>query len=296
MTPLDPRLTLARGDVAVLALEGVQDAGRYLTPGPMQTAFAVAAIRREPSRTAEQLDQLVFGERFDVLERQGGWGFGQALRDGYVGWVRLDALAPAGPPPTHWVSALRTYVFSEPSIKSAPLARLSMNALVRVESADGRFATLAGAGFMSQRHLSPLGVWAQDPAAVARSYLGAPYLWGGRDSVGLDCSGLVQQALYACGQAAPRDSDQQASLGRAVDPKQGLTRGDLVFWRGHVGMMMDAESLIHANAFHMAVTAELLAEAVARIAASAGGEPTGYRQLETELRASRQAPAEPSSA
>ena len=279
MSPLDPRLTLARGGAAALALEGVRQAQRYLAPEPMQATLAVAAIRREPSRTAEQLDQLIFGERFDVLERQGGWGFGQASRDGYVGWVRLETLAPAGPPPTHWVSALRTYAFSEASIKSAPVAGLSMNALVSVEASEGRFARLTGSGFVAERHLSPLGVWAPDPAAVALAYLGAPYLWGGRESVGLDCSGLVQQALYACGQAAPRDSDQQAALGRAVDPAQGLVRGDLVFWRGHVGMMLDAATLVHANAFHMAATAEPLVEAVARVAASDGGEPTGYRRL-----------------
>ncbi len=280
MSPLDPRLTLARGEVAALALEGVQEAARYLALEPMQAAFAVAAIRREPSRTAEQLDQLVFGERFEVLERQGGWAFGQAVRDGYVGWVRLETLTPGGPPPTHWVSALRTYAFGEASIKSAPVARLSMNALVRVEASDGRFARLDGSGHVAERHLSPLGAWARDPAAVALAYLGAPYLWGGRESVGLDCSGLVQQALYACGFAAPRDSDQQAVLGRAVDPG-ALVRGDLVFWRGHVGMMLDARTLIHANAFHMAVTAEPLEEAVARIAGSGGGEPTGYRRLFT---------------
>jgi cell wall-associated NlpC family hydrolase len=279
VSPLDPRLTLARGGTAALALEGVRDAQRYLTPEPMQAGVAVSAIRREASRTAEQLDQLIFGERFDVLERQGGWGFGQARRDGYVGWVRLETLAPAGPAPTHWVSALRTYAFSEPSIKSAPLARLSMNSLVRVEGAEGRFARLGGSGFVAEHHLSPLGAWAQDPAAVALAYLGAPYLWGGRESVGLDCSGLVQQALYACGQAAPRDSDQQAALGRALDPSQGLERADLVFWRGHVGMMLDAATLIHANAFHMAVIAEPLAEAVSRIVASGGGDPTGYRRL-----------------
>ncbi len=278
MSPLDARLTLARGDAAALALEGVQEAGRYLRPEPMQAAFAVAALRREPSRTAEQLDQLVFGERFNVLERQGGWAFGQALRDGYVGWVRLETLTPAGPPPTHWVSALRTYAFGEASIKSAPVARLSMNALVRVELAEGRFARLEASGHVPQHHLSPLGAWATDVAAVAQAYLGAPYLWGGRDSVGLDCSGLVQQALYACGQAAPRDSDQQATLGRAADP-EALARGDLVFWRGHVGMMLDPQTLIHANAFHMAVAAEPLAEAVGRIAGSGGGAPTGYRRL-----------------
>ena len=273
MSPLDARVTLAHGEAASLALEGVLAARRYLAPEPLQAAFPVSAIRREPLRTAEQLDQLVFGERFDVLERRDGWGFGQALRDGYVGWVRLEVLSAALAAPTHWISALRTFAFSEPSIKSAPLARLSMNALVRAAGREGLFVRLDGGGYVVERHLSLLGVWAEDPAAVAVQYLGAPYLWGGRESVGLDCSGLMQQALYACGIAAPRDSDQQGRLGRPVEA-QDLQRGDLVLWRGHVGMMLDAATLIHANAFHMAVAAEPLADTMARV-----GEPTACRRL-----------------
>ena len=279
MNPLDPRLTLARDGVAATALEGMLDASAYLAPEPMQAVFPVAAIRRDPVRTAEQMDQLLFGERFDVLQRRDGWAFGQALRDGYVGWARLEALAPAGGPPTHWVSALRTYAFGDASIKSAPVARLSMNALVRVERREGRFARLAGSGHVVEHHLNPLGVWAADPAGVALQFLGAPYLWGGRDSVGLDCSGLVQQALYAAGVAAPRDSDQQATLGAPLDLAGELQRGDLVFWRGHVGMMLDSATLIHANAFHMAVSSEPLAKAVARIAEGGGGQPIGRRRL-----------------
>ena len=278
MNAPDPRLKLARSCVAAAALEGVVRAREYLAPEPMQAALPVAALRCEPSHTAEQMDQLLFGERFDVLERQDGWGFGQALRDGYVGWASLEALAPGSEQPTHWVSTLRTYAFGEPSIKAAPVARLSMNALVRVEEREGRFARIAGSGYVVEHHLGPLGAWADDAAGVALRFLGAPYLWGGRDSVGLDCSGLVQQALYACGIAAPRDTDQQAALGVAVDPAAGLMRRDLVFWRGHVGMMLDAETLIHANAFHMAVTVEPLALAIERIRPE-GGPPTAFRRL-----------------
>ena len=274
MSPHDPRLTLARGDAASRALEGVLDARRYLAPEAMQATASAAALRREPVPAAEQLDQLLFGERFDVLERLGDWAFGQALRDGYVGWVELSALGPAGGAPTHWVSTLRTFAFSEPSIKSAPVAQLSMNALVCADGGEGRFVHLQGSGFLAEEHLSPLGAWRDDPAAVALRYLEAPYLWGGRCSLGLDCSGLVQQALYACGRGCPRDSDQQAALGAPVDPAEGLGRGDLVFWRGHVGLMLDAETLLHANAFHMAVATEPLAQTVARV-----GEPMAFRRL-----------------
>jgi cell wall-associated NlpC family hydrolase len=278
MIALDPRSTLVLGEVAALWLEGVWPAARYIAPEPMQAACAVTAVRRAPSCKAEQLTQLLYGERFEVLERQDGWGFGQAVRDGYVGWVRLEALAAAGLARTHWVSALRTYAFGEPSIKSAPVLRLSMNALVRVEAVEDRFARLADGGYVPARHVRPVGDWAEDEAAVALQHLNAPYLWGGRDSLGIDCSGLVQQAYAACGHALPRDSDQQAALGVAVEAGE-LARGDLVFWRGHVGIMVDLGTLLHANAFHMAVTTEPLAEAVARIAASGGGEPIAYRRV-----------------
>ena len=273
----DGRDTLVLDGVAALALEGRLRARRYAPTEPMQACRPVLALRRDPLAASEQLDQLLFGERFEVLDQRDGWAFGRACRDGYVGWVALEGLGPLGAAPTHWVSALRTYAFSEPSIKSAPIALLSMNALVQVDGGEGRFLRLAGAGFVVRHHLSGVGAWREDAAAVAEAYVGAPYLWGGRDSLGLDCSGLVQQALYACGRGAPRDSDQQATLGFAVEPLDGLQRCDLVFWRGHVGMMLDAGRLIHANAHHMAVTIEPLAEAIARIAA-AGGQPTGYRR------------------
>jgi cell wall-associated NlpC family hydrolase len=177
------------------------------------------------------------------------------------------------------VRALRTFVFPQASIKTPPVLCLSTNALVSVEAVEGRFAKLAAGGWAPADHVAPLGEVETDPAAVARRYLGAPYLWGGRDSVGLDCSGLVQQALYACGLFAPRDSDMQAKLGVAIERADDLKRNDLVFWRGHVGLMLDAERLIHANAYHMAVAVEPLAEAIPRIVAAGGGEPTAFRRL-----------------
>jgi len=141
------------------------------------------------------MDQLLFGELFDVLEETGGWAFGQARRDGYVGFVETAALSAPGPEATHWVSALRTYAFSRPDIKSAPAGLYSMNALVAVEAREGRFARGAGTGWFIADHLTPIGFGETDHAAVAERFLGAPYQWGGRESVGLDCSGLVQQAL-----------------------------------------------------------------------------------------------------
>lgn len=278
MSKPDPRVTLARPDLAALELQGVVPAAHYRRPRAMICAAPAAAIRRSADDRAEQLDQLLFGEHFEVLDEAAGWAWGRARRDGYVGYAPVSSLAAAGPAPTHWVSALRAYAFSEPDIKSAPTGLYSMNALVAVEARQGRFAKAAGAGWFVEAHLSPVGVFASDPAALAEQFLGAPYLWGGRESLGLDCSGLVQQALFACGRACPRDTDQQAMLG-APAAFDGLRRGDLVFWRGHVAIMLDAARIIHANAHHMAVAIEPLDAAVARIRAAGGGEPVAFRRV-----------------
>lgn len=273
----DPRLTLARPDLADTALEGRVAATRYARPRRMQVVAPSAAIRREPRADAEQLDQLLLGERFDVLEVQDGHAWGQAVRDGYVGHVAFGALAPEGPAPNHRVRTVLTYGFGEPSIKSRPTGPISLNSLVNVTAREGRLAHCDAGFWLPQAHLAPIGDFDADPAAVAEAHLGAAYLWGGREGFGLDCSGLVQQALLACGRACPRDSDLQQALGVAADPSD-LRRGDLVFWKGHVAMMVDATCIVHANAHHMAVAVEGLAEAVARIRDAGGGDPVAFRR------------------
>ena len=205
----DPRLTLARPDLAAAGLEGVAPAARYAPTAPRACRLAAAAIRTAPSPGAEQADQLLLGEIFDVLEEADGFAWGQARRDGYVGFVALEAL---GEPttPTHRVAALRTYGFERPSIKAPALGPYSLNALVSAVEVEGRFVRDAGGAWFVDRHLAPVGLdFALDPAGVAEQHLGTPYLWGGRESLGLDCSGLVMQALLACGRTCPRDTDQQ---------------------------------------------------------------------------------------
>jgi cell wall-associated NlpC family hydrolase len=273
VSELDPRNTLARPDLADAALQGVVRAERFDKAEAMHCASAAAAIRREPDPASEQLDQLLFGESFRVLETGRGWGWGQAGRDGYVGHVLLADLKPGVIDATHRVSALRAYAFSRPDLKSRPLALLSLGALVAVEAEDGKYLKAEGSGWISGVQLAPIGLVEPDPATVAERFLGAPYQWGGRESLGLDCSGLVQHALHACGLFCPRDSDQQQALGRPVAASD-LARNDLVFWKGHVGIMLDAQRMVHANAFHMQVQVEPLDEAVARI-----GEPTALRRL-----------------
>jgi cell wall-associated NlpC family hydrolase len=269
----DARTLLARDDLADAALEGLVRARRFAPTIIHHCLAPVTAIRREPAPAAEQLDQLVFGEGFRLLEAGGGWGWGQAERDGYVGHVWLADLARGALLPTHRVSALRAYAFSRPDIKARPLGLYTLNALVAAGDEEGRFIKAEGSGWFAREHLAPIGLVESDPASVAERFVGAPYQWGGRESLGLDCSGLVQQSLYACGRACPRDSDMQAALGQPVAPG-ALRRGDLVFWAGHVAMMLDGERLIHANAFHMQVMIEPLAEAMARI-----GEPQAVRRV-----------------
>ena len=278
----DPRLILAAAEVASAALEGIVSAPRYVPPTLMQATAARAGILKAPDPDAEQADELLFGEGFEALETRDGFAFGRAIRDGYVGWVDEAALGDPGPPSTHRVAALATFAFLEPSIKTPVIHRLSLNALASVEAREGRFLKLHGSGWVVEHHLTPIGVFEDDAAAVALRFLGVPYLWGGRSSDGLDCSGLVQQALYACSHACPRDSDQQAALGAGLEigaDLKGLLRNDLVFWPGHVGIMLDETRLLHANASAMCVSIEGLADAVKRIEAAGSGGPRAFRRL-----------------
>jgi hypothetical protein len=275
MSQPDPRLTLARPDLAAASLEGVVRARRYEKTSLMRCAVPTTAIRRSPLDDGEQLDQLLFGEMFDVLEQRDGWCWGQARRDGYVGHVALADLATHDLTPSHWVSVLSALAFAEPDFKAAPAGPYPLNSLVTIEAQEGRFACAAGAGWFAESQLLAVGRHLEDVAAVAEGFAGAPYLWGGRAADGVDCSGLVQQALLACGHGCPRDADMQQALGRPIEPDQ-LRRGDLVFWPGHVAMMLDGVSIVHANTRAMAVTVEPLAE-VQRLRAS---EPMSCRRLE----------------
>jgi cell wall-associated NlpC family hydrolase len=274
----DPRLTLARPDLASAALEGRVRAERFAAATMMRLVIPAAAVRAAPSVDAEQVDQLLFGERFDVLELEGGFAWGQAARDGYVGWVEAAALSARDLTPTHRVATLRTFSYLEPSIKAPSRGPFSLGALVTVIETAGALARVEGGGWFPAGHLAPIGADFADPLETALKFLGTPYLWGGRDSLGIDCSGLVQQALYAAGRACPRDTDMQAALGEPLG-REELARGDLVFWRGHVGMMVDETRVLHANAHHMAVAIEPLVEALARIEAAGAGAPTEFRRI-----------------
>lgn len=246
-----------------------------------------AALRREPSDGAALDTEALCGELVSVLAPGGvGWVRARLHDDGYEGWMRREGLTEAGSEPTHRVSAVRTLVFSRPDIKSPPLEALSLGARVTVtgeaEDHNARYALIAPAGAIVVQHLAPARSLQSDWVGVAERFLGVPYLWGGKTSLGLDCSGLVQLSLSACGIATPRDTgDQQNAVGKAVPIDGGLPtlrRGDFVFWKGHVGTMSDGITLLHANAHHMAVAAEPLSEALARIRAR-GLDVTGIRRI-----------------
>jgi cell wall-associated NlpC family hydrolase len=274
----DIRETLVRDGLADDRLQGVLAAERFAATAARQAIRPAAAIRAAPEAGAEQLDQILFGERFDVLESRGSFALGQSARDGYVGWVETAALSDEIATATHWVAAPSTLAFAEPSIKTPATHPIPMNALVSIAVETESLARDPRLGWMPKSHLLPIEITLTDPAAAALAFLGAPYLWGGRGGGGVDCSGLVQQALIACGLPSARDSDQQESLGESA-PENAVARGDLVFWKGHVAMMIDRWRMAHANAFHMAVAVEPLAKARERIAARGGGEPIAFRRL-----------------
>jgi cell wall-associated NlpC family hydrolase len=278
MPAFDPRLTPARPDLAASHLRGKVDAARFVDGVTQEVVIGQAPLRREPSHDAPLLTEALRGERVTVYETDDeGWAWGQLASDGYVGWLPAAALLAPGPEPTHRVAALRTLVFPGPSIKLPPTEALPLGARIAVARSDDSFAVTAAGGYVPKRHVAPLKSAESDLVAVAERFLGVPYLWGGKSNFGLDCSGLVQLALNACGIACPRDSDmQEAAVGAPVALSE-LKRGDLLFWKGHVAIARERASLVHANAFHMAVAIEPVGEAVARIRLS-GSEVTSVRR------------------
>jgi cell wall-associated NlpC family hydrolase len=278
--PMDRRVTPIRPDLAASRLRGLVDRPRYAEGRTMQVVEANAPLRRLPVSDAPLETEALYGETVTVYDESEGWAWAQLDRDSYVGYLPIAALGALSEP-THRVSGLRTHAYPGPSIKLPPRMALSLGARVAIARHDGDFATTADGLWLWGRHLADVGSREPDFVAVAERFLETPYLWGGRTSEGIDCSGLAQTALTAAGIAAPRDSDMmEAALGEPV--ARGLARGDLVFWKGHVGIMRDARTLLHANGFHMKVVSEPLAEARARIAASGGRDVTSVRRLSPE--------------
>jgi cell wall-associated NlpC family hydrolase len=250
-------------------LQGHVTANRFVPGQWHRLAAPIADLTHKPDQGPAT--QLIFGDRFLVLDTQSGHSFGQSQKDGYVGYVRTEALG-SDIPPTHHITALSSHIYPEPHFKSPMTGQLPFGAqITAVETIDG-FYHLAAGGFIPHQHARAVGDCATDPTAMAERMIGTPYLWGGSSIWGIDCSGLVQAAFLACATPCPRDSDQQrAGFGDDLPPDAPLMRGDLVFWKGHVGLMRDSNMLLHANAHHMAVASEPLTQAEARILANEFG-------------------------
>lgn len=281
---LDRRSHATRSDLADIRLKGRVEADRFAEGAPGEVIVPVASVRPRPDSRCSMDTEALYGEVLTVFDRSDGWAWVQLSADGYVGYVREEAISEGAGTATHVVSVPRSFVYPGPDLRFPFQAALSMGSRVKVtgtaETRGTQYALLDGGGGMIAAHLRPVGVAAvEDAVSIAARFLETPYLWGGRSGFGIDCSGLVQMALAMTGRPAPRDSDQQAeSLGIAIDPdRDGLQRGDLVFWKGHVGFLEDPETLLHASGGTMYVTREPLRDAINRIG-RLYGQPTVYRR------------------
>ncbi|SCZ10483.1 C40 family peptidase [Microvirga guangxiensis] len=279
----DRRITPFRADLADERLRGQVDSERFTTGTLKRVIAAYAPLHRHPSREAPVDTQAIFGEAVTVYDEHEGWAWVQLHDDGYVGYLPSVVLGEPGPHATHKVASLRTFIYPGPNLKLPHTDLLTMNSKVAVIATQGDYAQIADGGWVYAAHLASLDAREPDYVGVAERFLHTPYLWGGKTSLGIDCSGLAQTVLIAAGIAAPRDSDmQEQQLGTAIEVKPdlgGLKRGDLVFWKGHVGLMMDETNFIHATGHSMTVMIEPLAVAEERIRTSSYGPISSIKRL-----------------
>lgn len=236
-------------------------------------------MRAEPQPSSTAVSELLPGQRFDVIDAEGGWAWGFSAHDHYVGYIRADNLTADAPTRTHRITAPTALCFSRPDIKSEVAHTLPMNAEAAAEIFDENFLRLRNGTFVHKRHIGALKEFAGDHVEVAHFFIGTPYRWGGRRRAGIDCSGLVQIALGACGIDVPRDTDQQAAaIGSPVEDDT-YRRGDFVFFPGHVGIMIDEANLLHANAYWMTTLIEPLSDVTRRLRSDHEQPVTAVRRL-----------------
>lgn len=272
---MDRRITPFSGRVALESLRGQVEAASFTAGRPALVAVPLADLLARPDGPRDR--QVLMGDAVTVIDSDGGFVFVQAAKDGYCGWLSATALEEGAPAPTHWVSAPASHLYPEPLVQAREIAALTLGARLTVQETglgkQGRFARTTR-GFVPMRHLRAIGDWAEDPVSVAEAFLGTPYLWGGNSRAGIDCSGLAQAAMLAAGRPCPGDADLQERAGTALPEGAPLRRGDMIFWAGHVALVVDGTRLIHANGSTMSVAHEGTEACIARIKAEGGGPVT----------------------
>lgn len=270
MTLPDPRAHAYRKDLADLSLSGSVEAARYVEPVLRQCVRGIVPLLASPSEDSSLVSQIRYGEFVDVFEtRNDGYVWAQNRTDRYVGYMPSDkTLSEEIADLSSRIGVLRTPVYAKPSIKSPVLDVLTLGSFVKPLGQEGELVALSGGGYVFGKHIVPAAeALTRDYAFTAGRLLNVPYLWGGRSANGVDCSGLVQLALELAGRDdCPRDADQQCETYGKPLPCHwrdvAWRRGDLVFVKGHVGIMTDPEHMIHASGHHMQVVVEPLADFV----------------------------------
>lgn len=273
---LDRRLHAFRNDLADERLQGKVKAKRFVTGEQQRVNAPLVDLRPNPDLKSGIDTQLLYGDIVNVIDIDAGWAWVQSQRDNYVGYVSkkfLRKLKKSTPANSHFVSAERSFRYAQPDMKTPVVDCLSMGSAVaivgEVDTRGTKYAEMADGKYLISRHLSPIDDHVDDYVSVAESLLHTPYLWGGSSAFGMDCSGLVQLSMLMAGKQIMRDTDmQETTIGTelgfsAMDG--GLQRGDLIFWKGHVGIMRNTETLIHANGHTMNVATEKLEDAIERI-------------------------------
>ena len=282
MTLPDRRLNAYRADLAERQLEGQVEAPRFVVGTPARIVVPVIGLKPKPDAASGIDTELLYGEEVTVFDRADGWCWVKAVLDGYVGYLPEEAIGNAAAEPTHIVTVQRTFLYREPELRKPYNQILSMGSRVRItgaaEARGNHYAVLEDGTAIFAKHVQPIGALdGADYVDIAACFLETPYLWGGRSGLGIDCSGLVQLSMLMTGRSAPRDTDMQAAgLGEPID-RNDLRRGDLVFWKGHVAVMEDEETIIHATGHTMTVVRENFEEAVQRIG-WLYEQPNGYRR------------------
>lgn len=272
---MDRRLTPANARAAHVSLQGQVEAPRFTEGELAQIGRPLADLMTAPDGARDR--QRLLGDRFRVIDRHQGWAFGQSEKDGHCGYLPEAALEPVEEA-THWIAAPQSHLYPEARVQAPEIGPLFLGSRLRVIGEAGKFVETTR-GFVPAGHLKPLGEWHKDPVAVAQSLLGTPYLWGGNSRAGIDCSGLAQLAYAACGIEIPSDSDLQQATGKPISEKAALKRGDLLFWKGHVALAMNADYMIHATGHFMSVVAEATAGAIKRIKEQGSGPVLARRRV-----------------